>query len=233
MISVKSIEILEHYQENNIGISLTAFFFLLIKTDFKEENRCFSTSFLNVPLGIWSFCTSSVCLDFFFMDPKKWDKKFSESFVVWNCRVLWELLQIPDVSMSSLNSPIFGNNASSHFRKLCFVHFTESLPEAMCQKQQQPTAAKILGRKLRLHLSQILLLEICINVEEKFKRALYNFSSYILEASAIQGIKMSSEWAVDISTNRYHTTDREQDMKEIMWDRQQTEAYLKRLQSNK
>ena len=49
----------------------------------------------------------------------------------------------------------------------------------MCLKQQQPAVAKVLGHKLRL-LSQMLLLEICINVEEKIKRALYAVSSHIL-----------------------------------------------------
>lgn len=171
---------------------------------------------------------------FFFswLNPKKWNEKFSESFVVWNCRVLWELLQIPDVSWSALNSPIFGNNAGSRFRKLCFFHFAEPLPEAMCQNQQQPTTAKILGHKLRLHLSQILLLEICINVEEKVKRALYNSSSCILGVPDSQDIKISSDWAVDLSTDTTLQTGRKI-WKKIMWDRQQTEAYLKRLQSNK
>lgn len=105
--------------------------------------------------------------------------------------MLRELFQIPDVSLSALNSPIFGSNASSHFRKLCFVHFTEPLPDTMCLKQQQPATAKVLGRKLRLRLPQMLLLEICINVEEKIKRALYTSSSRILGTPAIQGINMS------------------------------------------
>lgn len=90
-------------------------------------------------------------------------------------------MQIPDVSLSALNSPTFGNNASSHFGKLCFVHFTGSLPDTMCLKQQQQLAvAKVLGHKLRGLVSQMLVLKICINVKEKIQKALYTFSSHIL-----------------------------------------------------
>lgn len=130
----------KHYQYNEIVISLVAFICLLIKTNFKEKDRCFSTLF-SLKCTTWDLKLLHFCLfGFFFswLDPKKWNKKFSESFVVWNCRVLWELFQIPDVSQSALNSPIFGNNASSHFRKLCFVHFTEPLLDTMCLKRQQP-----------------------------------------------------------------------------------------------
>lgn len=112
--------------------------------------------------------------------------------------MLQDLLQIPDVSPSALNSPIFGNNVGSHFRKLCFVHFIEPLPDTMSLKQQQPARAKVLGHKLRLHVSQMLLLEICINVEKKIKRALYTSFSHILGNPAIQGIKISFESSVDI-----------------------------------
>lgn len=180
-------------------------------------------------LFVWIF--------FYGLIPKKWNEKFSESFVVWNCRVLWDLLQIPDVSLSAFNSPIFGNNASSHFRKLCFVHFTEPLPDTMCLKQKQPATAKVLGRKLRLHLPQMLPLEICINVEKKIKRALYTSSSHILGTPAIQGTKMSFESSVDIKAQIDTILQIEGAgygwKKKIMWDRRQTEAYLKRLQSSK
>lgn len=50
---------------------------------------------------------------------------------------------------------------------------------SLFQKHQQRAVAKVLGRKLRL-LPQMLLLEICINVEEKIKRAPYALSSHIL-----------------------------------------------------
>lgn len=85
--------------------------------------------------------------------------------------------------------------------KNCFVHFTDLLPDTMCLKQQQPAVAKVLGRKLRLLLSQMLLLEICINVKEKIKRALYASSSYILGTPPIEHIKMSFEWAVHMNTD--------------------------------
>lgn len=113
-----------------------------------------------------------------------------------------ELLQIPDVSLSALNSLIFGNNASSHFRELClFVHFPEPLPDTMCLQQEQPATAKVLGCQLRLHLPQMRLLEICINVEEKMKRALCASSAHVLGSSATRGITMSFECAVDLSTD--------------------------------
>lgn len=49
----------------------------------------------------------------------------------------------------------------------CFVHFTEPLPDTVCPTQQQSATAKVLGHRLRLRLSQMLLLEICVNVAEK------------------------------------------------------------------
>lgn len=63
-----------------------------------------------------------------------------------------------------------------------FIYWASS--DTMCLKQQQPAVAKVLGRKLR-PLSEMLLLEICINVEEKTKRALYTFSSHVLGTSPI------------------------------------------------
>lgn len=157
-----------HYKENKIGVSHCNFFCLLIKTNLKEEDRCFSTSFL-FKCTTWDlklphfFCLFGLFFFFHGLIPKNGMKKFSKSFVVWNCRVLWELLQIPSVSLSALYSPIFGNNTRSHFRKLCYVHFycafsRGHVPEATAAKHHQ-----VLGVNSDF-FSQILLLEICINV---------------------------------------------------------------------
>lgn len=114
--------------------------------DWLQEEDRYSTLLL-FKCDTWDFRTS-VCL---LPPPQGWlsppppkkkkrIKKCSESFVVWNWRVLWKALQIPGVSLSALRSPILGSNASSHFRKHRQAHLTALCSEALCQKQQRDTA---------------------------------------------------------------------------------------------
>lgn len=82
---------------------------------------------------------------FFFswLDPKKWNKKYLMKALLFEIAGCYKNY-CKSLMSSCLPSILlfWGNNASSHFRKLCFVHFPEPRPDTMCLKQQQPAAAK-------------------------------------------------------------------------------------------
>lgn len=99
-------------------------------------------------------------------------------------------------------------------------------PCARSNRGTQPSSSQ----QPRLGLSSSATWNLHKRWREKKRSALCHCASHILGSAAIQGVRMLSEGAVGVHAAGEGSG---RAVRRIMWGRQQTEAYLKRLQSNK
>lgn len=149
------------------------FLAFLIKTNFKEEDRCFSTLFLfqctTWDLKLLYFCLFGFFFFFSWLDPKKWNKKYLMKALLFEIAGCYKNYCKSLMSSCLPSILLFWVIMQAVISENCALFIFLSLDQTPCawNSSSQPQRKKVLGPKLRLRLSQTPLLEICINVEEK------------------------------------------------------------------